>query len=343
VGNAAPVVHLTNVPFYPDNTDQCGPASLASILNFWGKNVTPAQLKSEVYIHRLRGSLPMDMPPALEANGLRAQIISGSFEIVKAELRAGRPMIAYLDFGTRKHPIGHYLVITGFDDQRRGLYVHSSMHKDKFASYRRFNRGWSDTDHWLLLASTAPATGVEFSTAAIHIDSKNTGASHRAPRFKPSLSAKEYMELGTIYASQAKQADALAQYKLALSVDSRYAPALTALGNAAYGAKDFKQAERYFERALKSNPTDPAANNNLAMAYVAQNKKLPRAEELANKALSSDLKPYAYDTLARIYLKQGDEVRAKQAWENAVAAAGGNTDLIRAINDDANELIASER
>ncbi len=205
-----------NVPFYPDDTDQCGPSSLASILNFWGKNVTPAELKSEVYVKRLKGSLPMDMLPTLEAHGLSGEIISGSFENMKTELRSGRPLIAYLDFGTRHHPIGHYVVVTGYDDRRRGLYIHSSMKKDKFASYDRFNRGWKDTDHWLLLAQPTINSVVTRSTAAVDISSEEHHATNRAPRFHPALSADEYVQLGIIYAAQGKQEEAAAQYKLAL-------------------------------------------------------------------------------------------------------------------------------
>jgi tetratricopeptide (TPR) repeat protein len=334
------VVHLVNVPFFPDNTDQCGPSSLASILNFWGKSVTPAELKSEVYVKRLGGSLPMDMLPALEAHGMQAHIISGSFEDMKTELRAGRPLIAYLDFGTRRHPIGHYVVVIGYDDHRRGLYIHSSLSRDKFASYRRFNRGWKDTDHWLLLASPTKGPTVARSTASVVAEATPSGGK-RMPAYHPALSAREYTELGTIYASEGNKQDATAQYKLALSVDKRYAPAWTALGNDAFEAKNFRAAENYFQHALKINPNDPTANNNLAMVYLERNKKLGRAEALATKALSSDLRPYAYDTLAHIYLRRGEEDRAHDAWKNAVASAAGNDQLIQQLNKNAEILKAA--
>jgi ABC-type bacteriocin/lantibiotic exporter with double-glycine peptidase domain len=150
-GASVPVaVHLTYVPFFPDNTDQCGPAALASILNFWGKKVFPGELRSEVYLTRLKGTLPMDMRPAIESRGLSAKVQDGTFEDLKKELQRQRPVIAYLDFGTGAHPIGHFVVVTGYDDQRGGLYIHSSLRRDKFASYQRFERGWKDTNHWML-------------------------------------------------------------------------------------------------------------------------------------------------------------------------------------------------
>ena len=333
-------VHLMTVPFYPDDTDQCGPSSLASILNFWGKNVTPAELKAEVYIKRLKGSLPMDMLPALEAHGLSGQIISGSFEDMKTELRSGRPLIAYLDFGTRRHPIGHYVVVTGYDDRRRGLYIHSSMKKDKFASYDRFDRGWKDTDHWLLLAMPATDTTVLRSTAAVNTESEKRAATNRAPRFRPALSADEYVQLGIIYASQGKKEEADAQYKLALEVDKRFAPAWIAIGNDAFESKNYQAAEKNFRRTLKIDPNNPAANNNLAMVYLAENRQLDRAEKLATKALSSNLQPYAYDTLAHIYLKRGDTTLARDAWKKAIASADGNEGLIHEFDSNINQISA---
>ena len=39
---------LMTVPFYPDDTDQCGPAALASVLTFWGLRIHPQYLRDEV-------------------------------------------------------------------------------------------------------------------------------------------------------------------------------------------------------------------------------------------------------------------------------------------------------
>jgi hypothetical protein len=91
VSDAQPrVVHIFNVPFFPDNTDQCGPSSLASVLNFWGKTVTPDELRAEVYAPSLNGTLPMDLLPAVRNRGLVGQVVNGDFDVLKEELRAGR-------------------------------------------------------------------------------------------------------------------------------------------------------------------------------------------------------------------------------------------------------------
>lgn len=296
--HAAPLAsaHLTHVPFFPNNTDQCGPTSLASVLNYWSVTVSSDELRSEIYLGKIKGTLPMDMAAAVERRGLSANVFNGTFEDVKRELRAGRPVIAYLDFGTRRHPIGHFLVVTGFDDERGGLYVHSATRKDRFASYRRFNRGWSDTERWMM---TVGPSGEKISDAAgaAAIDAKSIRPS---AQFRLALSAREYFELGQAYEHQGLENEALSAYRSALYRDDSFEPALLALGNAAFAAGDLREAERCFKRVLKKNPAHGAANNNLAMVYLTERRNLDRAAALARKALATDAKPYAEDTLAQI-------------------------------------------
>ncbi|MGH7220236.1 MAG: hypothetical protein ACREI1_07895, partial [Nitrospiraceae bacterium] len=62
------VVHVV-VPFFPDGTEQCGPATLASVLTYWGIPSEPAVLKVEIYRPQLRGTLPMDLLLAAQARG----------------------------------------------------------------------------------------------------------------------------------------------------------------------------------------------------------------------------------------------------------------------------------
>ena len=66
-------------------------------------------------------------------------------------MEAGRPLVALLDLGFAIFPQGHYVVVTGYDDERQGVYVHSSLEKDVFIPYERFLRGWDKTGRWTLL------------------------------------------------------------------------------------------------------------------------------------------------------------------------------------------------
>jgi len=144
--------HIT-VPFFPDDTDQCGPATLASVFSYWGVRTDPGILKKEVYVPRLKGALPLDLLLAAQARGLKAEIYEGSLDNLKSELEAGRPLVALLDLGFVIFPQGHYVVVTGYDDRRQGVYVHSSLEKDVFVPYERFLRSWDKTGRWSLLVT----------------------------------------------------------------------------------------------------------------------------------------------------------------------------------------------
>lgn len=146
-------VHLDHVPFFPDTTDQCGPSTLASILTFWGRPVAPNQLKKEIYLPRLKGTLPMDMVAAAEGHGLKADGLNVSWDAVRSELAAGRPVLVYLDHGFRFYPIGHYAVLIGFDDARGGVFMHSGKNENEFVRYRTFMKQWNRTDRWALMVT----------------------------------------------------------------------------------------------------------------------------------------------------------------------------------------------
>ncbi len=141
---------LASVPFFPDDTDQCGPATLASVLTYWGVASDPVTLKGQIYSSRLRGTLPIDLLLAAQAHGLRAESYKGSLDNVRSELGAGHPLVAFLNLGFEFFPQGHYVVITGYDDQRQGVYVHSGLERDEFLSYERFLQSWEKTGRWTL-------------------------------------------------------------------------------------------------------------------------------------------------------------------------------------------------
>ncbi|MDP3543428.1 MAG: C39 family peptidase [Elusimicrobiota bacterium] len=139
------------VPFFPDGTDQCGPSVLASVLGFWGKPAEPAELKKEIYRAHLKGALTVDMLLAAQERGLAADVGGGGLVEVKKELDAGRPVIAFLNVGLRAYPIGHYLVITGYDDSRQVIIAHSGRKRDRRIAYKTFDKAWERTERWALL------------------------------------------------------------------------------------------------------------------------------------------------------------------------------------------------
>ena len=141
---------LQSVPFYPDKTDQCGPATLASVLAFWGTQIEPDSLKAEVYVTKVKGSLPIDLLLTAQSHGFQAETFPGDFERIKAEIEAGHPLIAFVNLGSTIYPRGHYVVITGYDDGKQGLYIHSGLTPNALVSYDQFFKDWEKTGRWIL-------------------------------------------------------------------------------------------------------------------------------------------------------------------------------------------------
>jgi ABC-type bacteriocin/lantibiotic exporter with double-glycine peptidase domain len=140
-----------DVPFFPDDTDQCGPSALASVLGFWGRKAEPVRIKEEIYRAELKGSLPVDLLLAAQAHGMTAEMPDETLDSLKKELDAGHPVIAFVNQGYRFLPIGHYLVVTGYDDRRGEIFAHSGTKKNDPVPYGKFLRQWDRTDRWTLL------------------------------------------------------------------------------------------------------------------------------------------------------------------------------------------------
>jgi tetratricopeptide (TPR) repeat protein len=146
------------------------------------------------------------------------------------------------------------------------------------------------------------------------------------PRFfKPAdpLSADQHFRLGAALEADGRPDEALRQYQRVVRLDAANPEGWIALGNLLYKRGDYQRAEYDYQRALNVSPSHVGAQNNLAMTYLAQNKKLKEAERLAEAALrqESPLQPYVLATLADIYAAEGRVTEARATAAQAAAAA----------------------
>jgi tetratricopeptide (TPR) repeat protein len=118
---------------------------------------------------------------------------------------------------------------------------------------------------------------------------------------KDPLTPEEHINLGVSYENRGELNAALTEYETA----SKALPvAFLYMANVYFQKKDFGKAEQLYERAI-ARTQDPRAYNNLAWLYYTTGKDLPKAEELARKAV--DLSPGSHDfsdTLARVKEKR---------------------------------------
>ena len=139
---------IRNVPFYPQEAYQCGPASLAGVLNYWGLNISPAEIAAAIYSPGARGTLDVDMGFYAEKKGLRASQYRGSLEDLKSNIDSNRPLLVLVDDGFWVYEQAHYMVVVGYDTG--GLIVNSGKEQGRFIPLNRFLKSWERTKFWTL-------------------------------------------------------------------------------------------------------------------------------------------------------------------------------------------------
>lgn len=146
-----PNIHRIAVPFFPQEKNQCGPASLASILKFYQTDTNPDKISKEIYLQSIKGTLNIDLLLYARSRGLAAEAYHGDMEDLKRQIGHGRPLLIFLNLGLKIFPVGHYVVVTGFNDRDNIVYAHSGGEKDKPIPYSDFMRAWEKGDFWTLL------------------------------------------------------------------------------------------------------------------------------------------------------------------------------------------------
>jgi len=139
---------VEGVPFYPQEEHQCGPASLAGVLNFWGMKVSPADISSEIFSPHARGTLDMDMVFYAQRKGLEASQYSGNEEDLKRNIDSGHPLVVLVDEGLWVYQKNHFLVVVGYDEG--GFIVNSGKDWHKWVSRDYFFKTWQKTRFWTL-------------------------------------------------------------------------------------------------------------------------------------------------------------------------------------------------
>ncbi len=139
---------IENVPFYAQEAYQCGPASLAGVLNFWGLKDSPADIAAEIFSKKARGTLDMDMVFYAERKGLRSSQYSGSMEDLGKNIDSGYPLIVLVDEGFWVYQKNHFMVVLGYGE--RGLIANSGKEQYKLIPEDLFLRTWEKAKFWTL-------------------------------------------------------------------------------------------------------------------------------------------------------------------------------------------------
>ncbi len=271
-----PYHQIENVPFFPQEAYQCGPAALGMALHWSGSHVDPSILTAEVFTPSRQGSLQSAMIGAARRHGRVAYLLSNPSNLVK-EIAAGHPVVVLQNLGLSLFPVWHYAVVIGYDLTRETVTLHSGKTPRLRQSVKLFDRTWARGDYWGLLVlppSRLPATARshEFISAVLGLEK-----------------------------SRQWQA-AVVGYQAALSRWPESFHARMGLGNSYYALGNNVAAENEFREVIRRFPTDGSAHNNLAQVLWAQGRKEEALTE-ARRAVSLG------GPLIELYRKTLEEIR----------------------------------
>jgi ABC-type bacteriocin/lantibiotic exporter with double-glycine peptidase domain len=145
----APAAEIHGVPFVKQDTLQCGPASLASVLLFYGDNIDQYTIGKEIYSDKLKGTLITDLENFARKRGFQTLLAQGTIGELKQFVDKGRPVIVLVDLGVWLVSKPHYLVIAGYTES--GFIVHSGYEASNLYGYNRFQRVWDKTGRAFLV------------------------------------------------------------------------------------------------------------------------------------------------------------------------------------------------
>jgi ABC-type bacteriocin/lantibiotic exporter with double-glycine peptidase domain len=140
---------IENVPFYAQEAYQCGPASLAGVLNYWDVAVSPEVIAAEIYSESAGGTLDVDMVLYAQRKGLRVRQYEGSIEDIKRNIDLGYPVIVLVDYGFWVYQQNHYMVVVGYNEN--GILANSGKEPLKSISFKDFLKSWEKTEFWTML------------------------------------------------------------------------------------------------------------------------------------------------------------------------------------------------
>ncbi len=271
--------YIEDVPLYPQTTHMCGPSALLGVLNFYGKNLTIEEVTGAVYEPELKGTLAMDMLLYAKREGFDAAYYKGGLDDLKERLREGRPVIVFLNLGTKIYPVGHFAVAVGYSDDRGVVILHSGTEMNKIVSYKKFLKAWERTGFSTLLIlpkEEEKPSAKEESAPKERGESEVTGPKDPALYFRRgNLSLKHgdaegavreylkaieldpeegafYNNLAWAYIELERFSDALGAIEKALKLDGENLAYLDTLGVVRTRLGDFEGAYYAFEEALKN-------------------------------------------------------------------------------------------
>lgn len=231
---------LEEVPFHAQRDYQCGPATLAMVLEASGQPVAVDTLIPQVFLPDRQGSVQPEMLATVRRQGRIPYVIPGDFNALLQELDAGHPVAVMQNLSLPAFPMWHYAVAIGYDVPSKQLTLHSGTESARQVAFDRFDATWARSQRWAFVALPPGQLPVSLSADAL-VQSVND--------FEQAAGSKQ----------------ALPAWQAATLQYPDHAMLKFALGNALYNSEDTQAAIKAFSDAAELDPTLAEAWLNLGL------------------------------------------------------------------------------
>lgn len=151
---------IGGVPFFSQEAYRCGPAALATVMDYWygktGKDtwVLPEQIAADIYSPSARGVLAFDLERYARKHGFQTEQYEGSLADLRQRVDEGVPVIVFVDYGFSLYENNHFMVVTGYT--KGGVLVNSGRRENQAISAGELDKVWKKNHYWALALRPSP-------------------------------------------------------------------------------------------------------------------------------------------------------------------------------------------
>lgn len=253
---------LTEVPFHAQTRYHCGPAALATVLNDSGREVTPSELAEHVYTPGRKGTLQTEIKTGARREGRLALPVRDMTEALSL-VSKGHPVLVLQNLGLEIAPQWHYAVVVGYDIAGHSVTLRSGTTKRQVMPMETFEHTWRRAKFWGVIIAPPDGPVPEGTVLADW--------------------------LGEAYGIEraGRAEDALDAYDTAAEKWPTHASPLIFKANMLAARKRLGDAEQALREALRREPGNGTAMNNLAHVLMLRN-EFGLAEEMAERAVETN-------------------------------------------------------
>ncbi|MBI3561700.1 MAG: PA2778 family cysteine peptidase [Gammaproteobacteria bacterium] len=253
-------IELGGVAFFPQEIHQCGPASLAMVLQPLQPDITPEQLSSEVYIPDLKGSLQPEILAATRRHGFIPYELAPQLDAVLREVQQGRPVLVLQNLGFNWWPQWHYAVVIGYDLTQQTIVLHSGTTARHELGLKTFERTWQRAHYWAMVAlrpGTLPVQPdpTQYLQAIVGLEKIHRWTelhlAYQAGLRQWPHDQELHMGLGNLFYLSGDKSSAQHTYETVLRESPEYAPAHNNLAEVLADLGQWDEAVAHARRALQ--------------------------------------------------------------------------------------------